>query len=217
MRLIEYADREMLFLSLANQIAGELGQTLRSSGRASLVVPGGTTPGPLFDLLADVDLDWEKVTVLLTDERWVPESDPRSNAALLRQRLLKGPAAAATFLPYYGADTEGLNEAILQNAPFTSLILGMGADMHTASLFPQSPDLAEALSPQAPPLLTQNSPDFDTPRITLTAPILRSAINIHVLILGTEKRQSLERAADLPPDTAPINIVLDTAAIHWSE
>ena len=110
MKFVEYPDREFLMLSLANKIVGELADFLRREDRASLCVPGGTTPGPLFDTLSGVDIDWSKIAVFLNDERWVPETSPRSNTRLLRERLLTGRAAAARFLPLR-ADTETPEEA----------------------------------------------------------------------------------------------------------
>ncbi|MEE4346502.1 MAG: 6-phosphogluconolactonase, partial [Paracoccaceae bacterium] len=80
MTLNEYPDREMLAINLANVLAGKLTATLMHEDRATLVVPGGTTPGPIFDALCDADLDWSRVDVMLSDERWVPQDDPRSNA-----------------------------------------------------------------------------------------------------------------------------------------
>ncbi len=157
MKFIEYPDRELMMLSLANRIAGELGGFLRREGRASLCVPGGTTPGPIFDTLSGVDLDWAKVSVFLNDERWVAEDSPRSNTRLLRERLLVGHAAAATLVPLYAvaeAPEEALDllaQGIAPHLPISVLLLGMGADMHTASLFPGADRLAEALSPMAPP------------------------------------------------------------------
>ena len=74
MKLEIYPDREMLMLGLANVIAGQLADFLRRDGKATLSVPGGTTPGPIFDTLSGVDMDWANVAVVLNDERWVPES-----------------------------------------------------------------------------------------------------------------------------------------------
>ncbi len=98
MKLIEYPDAEMMMMRLADILASALKQTLLTHDRASLAVPGGTTPGPIFDNLCSVDLDWARVDVLLTDERWVPESAARSNTALLRRRLLVDRAAAARLI-----------------------------------------------------------------------------------------------------------------------
>ncbi len=112
-KFVEYADRDMLALDLANLIAGELRTALSQADSATLAVPGGTSPGPVFDDLCAVDLDWDRVNVMLTDERWVPEDSDRSNTRLLRERLLTDKAAAANLLPLYAPyDTpeEGLGE-----------------------------------------------------------------------------------------------------------
>ncbi|NBO21241.1 MAG: 6-phosphogluconolactonase, partial [Rhodobacteraceae bacterium] len=156
MEFRSYPDREALMLALADKIASELGEALRSMGRASLCVPGGTTPGPIFDTLSGVALDWARVAVFLNDERWVGEDSPRSNTRLLRERLLQGQAAAATLVPLYAPADQpedmlaDLAAGIAPHLPISVLLLGMGADMHTASLFPGADRLAEALSDDAP-------------------------------------------------------------------
>lgn len=218
-----YPDREMLFLSLANQLTGELGQALRSAERAALAVPGGTTPGPLFDLLADVSLDWHRVSVLLTDERWLPEDNPRSNTGLLRSRLLRGQAAAAQLVPMYlpGLTPElalaELEAGVSPHLPLTSVVLGMGEDMHVASLFPGADRLDEALAPDAPPVLPMRAEGAPEARMTLTAPVLAGALHVHIVILGQAKRAALETARGLSPQLAPVRAVLDNAMIHWAE
>jgi 6-phosphogluconolactonase len=223
MNLIEYRDRELLMLSLADRIAGELADFLRREGRASLSVPGGTTPGPIFDTLSGVDIDWANVAVFLNDERWVVEDSPRSNTRLLRERLLRGKAAAARLVPLHAPTAtpeEALNElsaGIAAELPISVLLLGMGADMHTASLFPGADRLAEALAPDAPPLMALRADAAGEPRITLTAPVLRSAFRTHILIRGAEKRAALERALTLDPSQAPVRTVLDHATVHWAE
>lgn len=223
MKIEEYPDREFLMLSLANTIAGELADFLRREGRASLCVPGGTTPGPIFDTLSGVDLDWANVTVFLNDERWVPEDSPRSNTRLLRERLLVGRAAAANYIPIH-ADTEtpedalaSLAEGLKPHLPISVLLLGMGNDMHTASLFPGADRLEEGLSDSAPLLLPMRAPGADEPRITLTAKPLKGAISTHLLITGREKRDALARAEKLPLTEAPIRALLPNATVHWAE
>jgi 6-phosphogluconolactonase len=223
MNLVEYPDRDMMMIALAGKIAGQLGEALRGEGRASLCVPGGTTPGPVFDMLSAVDLDWSKVAVFLNDERWVGEDSPRSNTRLLRQRLLVGKAAGATLVPLY-APTEtpeesldDLAEGLRAHLPISVLLLGMGADMHTASLFPGADLLDRALAEDAPILLPMRAEGAGEPRITLTAPVLRDAMHTHILITGAEKRRALERAEGLPASEAPVAAFLGNATVHWAE
>jgi 6-phosphogluconolactonase len=213
----------MMMLRLAQRIASELGETLRADGQATLSVPGGTTPGPVFDTLSGVDLAWNKVSVVLNDERWVPEGHPRSNTTLLRQRLLVGRASDATLIPLR-ANTptpedalDALADGLRPHLPISVLLLGMGADMHTASLFPGADHLAQALAADAPPLMALRAEAAGEPRITLTAPVLRSALRIHILITGAEKRAAIEAAARLSPLEAPIACVLKQAMVHWAE
>jgi 6-phosphogluconolactonase len=218
-----YPDRDMLMIGLADRIASQLRAAIRADGHATLSVPGGTTPGPVFDTLSAVDLDWDKVAVLLNDERWVDETSPRSNTRLIRERLLTGRAAAATLVPLY-ADAprpedrmDALEAGIEPHLPISVLLLGMGNDMHTASLFPGADRLDEALSDDAPILLPMRAEAAGEPRITLSARVLRDAMHIHILITGAEKRAAIEAAQTLPETQAPVRAVLKNATVHWAE
>lgn len=223
MEFVEYPDRELMMISLADALASDLASALRVKERVSLCVPGGTTPGAVFDSLSGLHVDWDRVTVFPGDERWVPETDDRSNARLLRRRLLTGRAAAATFLPLYDGTPEpeaaldALAGAIEPHLPIDVLLLGMGADMHTASLFPGADRLAEALAPDAPVVMALRAPGVAEPRVTLTARVLADAMACHILITGPEKRAALERAGGLPPEEAPVRAVLANATVHWAE
>jgi 6-phosphogluconolactonase len=200
-----------------------LSEALNAAGTASLSVPGGTTPGPVFDILSGVALDWANVAVFLNDERWVNEDSPRSNTRLLKEHLLRDKAAAAQLVPLYAEaatpeeQLEALSEGLAPHLPITVLLLGMGADMHTASLFPGADLLAQALAPNAPVLMALRADAAGEPRITLTAPALAGAQNIHILITGSEKREALARATQLPALEAPVRVVLDNATVHWAE
>lgn len=220
---VEYADREMLAIDLANQIAGDLRAALVHEDRVALAVPGGTSPGAVFDDLCAADLDWSRVDVVLTDERWVPWDSPRSNTRLLRERLLVNKAAAARLLPLYATAVSPddvlvqLESQIAPVLPLAVALLGMGADCHTASLFPGADRLESALDAHAPILLPMRAPGAPEPRVTLTAPVLNGALRKHVLIFGQDKRTALMAARGQDVRSAPINAVLSGAIVHWAE
>lgn len=222
MKLETYPDRDMMMMDLANTLAGDLKNCLLQHPWASFVVPGGTTPGPIFDTLCASALEWDRIHVFLSDERWVPETSERSNTRLLRERLLVNRAAEAVYLPLY-ADTEtpeqgipSVEAALDRELPISVLLLGMGADMHTASIFPGADQLELALAPDAPILVPMRAPGAPEPRVTLSARVLAGAMTTHVVITGKEKRTALEAAAALPPVEAPINSVLKNATVHWA-
>ncbi len=223
MKIVEYADQEMLAIDLANVLAGELTATLEHEDRALFVVPGGSTPGPVFDDLCDADLDWARVDVMLSDERWVPEVHVRSNTRLIRERLLTGRAAKARYLPLYAkaeAPEEVLPELeanITPDLPIAVLLLGMGADMHTASMFPGADGLEEALARNAPVLVAMRGGGAPEPRVTLSARVLNEAMSKHLIITGQQKRAALERARGLPHPEAPIAAVMSDLIVHWAE
>ena len=222
MNLITYADAEMMMIDLANVIAGELENTLFHEDRASLAVPGGTTPGPIFDSLCAADIEWERVDVMLTDERWVPETSDRSNTRLLRERLLTERASSANLVPLFaeGGTAEeklpSLTDAVAKALPLTVCLLGMGADMHTASIFPGADRLDDALH-GGDLIYPMRAPGAPEPRITLSAAVLNGAMSRHIVIVGSEKREALERARHLSAKEAPVAAVLSGATVHWAE
>ena len=221
MNFVEYADDEMLTMALVDILATDLRKALRNRDRVLLVVPGGTTPGPIFDGLCALDLDWDRVDVLLSDERWRPEVHLRSNTRLLRARLLRERAAVARYLPLYAMapDPEAvlaeLETNIAPALPIDICLLGMGADMHTASLFPGADRLVDALAEDAPILVPMRAPGLEEPRVTLSARVLNGALCKHVVITGAQKRAAFDRARHMRPLEAPIAAVLAGATVHW--
>lgn len=219
----EYVSRDVLLKTLTDVIAGQLHAALSEKGKAVFSVPGGSSPGPVFDALSQTDLDWPNVQVVLNDERWVPEDHDRSNTRLLHERLLVNKASSAGYLPLYAPfDTpeEGLpqlNAAIESALPIDVLLLGMGGDMHTASLFPGADKLTESLASDAPILLPMRAPGAPEPRITLSARVLNGASHKHILIFGADKRRALDDSQSLPLEEAPVRSVSDGAEIHWAE
>lgn len=222
MKFNTYPDAEMMMMDVANAITEDLEIALQSHGKASIAVPGGTTPAPLFDVLCAADLDWENVTVLQSDERWVPESSERSNAKLIREHLLADRAAKANFLSLYNhtedpdTDIETTRTKVSELLPLSVALLGMGADMHTASLFPGGDNLALAVDPAAPSVMSMRVEGQPEARITLTEPVLNSAYAKHIVIVGDAKKEALEKARTLPAMKAPVGRFLNGAQVHWA-
>lgn len=185
----------------AAAITARLTEALAARGQASLVATGGRSPGPVYDRLRDADLDWARISITLSDDRCVDAGAPDSNVRLVRERLLQGPAAAASFLPLWpvvAAEVEAI-EALM---PFDAVMLGMGEDGHIASLIPGDPALEDALT--TPALLHATPAGLGKPpvaRISLTLSALLNARAIFLLIAGGAKRSVIERALageDLP-------------------
>ncbi|MBO5394190.1 MAG: 6-phosphogluconolactonase, partial [Pseudomonas sp.] len=135
----------LLAEGLATKVAGQLNQAIAEQGVATLVVSGGRSPVAFFQSLIKQPVDWSKVVVSLADERWVPVEHADSNAGLLKKHLLQGPAAKARFVGLYNAAATvekaalEADQGLAELPPIDVLILGMGDDGHTASLFPNSP------------------------------------------------------------------------------
>ncbi len=225
--LQEYETRDDLMDELADQVAAEIEAAIDANGRASVALPGGTTPAPFLQALSEIELDWSRVWVMLGDERFVPESSERSNTRLLKKNLMQNYAAKANFVPLVVSEKSALDsaiqatEAVDAQLPLDVLVVGMGEDMHTASLFPDSPDLAAALSEEAPSLVVIHAENAGEPRISLSANGLRTARHKHVLITGEAKKAAYEKALATADEMhAPIRVVLINdapATVHYAK
>lgn len=207
-----FDSRDEAVAFVAGLVEGNLRRALSNKARASLLLSGGSTPGPVFQQLSQAVLDWDRVDVGLVDERWVEPDDPRSNAGLITKTLLQGPASAARLhlmktadsTPFEGVDGVAIayDEIALQA---DIVLLGMGNDGHTASWFPGATGLDEAMSRESPHTVagidaTGAPVAGDMPyRMTLTARAIAGARFAILYITGEEKRAVLEdRAANLP-------------------
>lgn len=220
-----FDDGQALAKALSASIAGKLSEAIGARGEALLAVSGGSTPKRLFETLANETLDWSRVTVTLVDERWVPDTDERSNARLVESLLLQHKAADAEFVPLY-AETPtpeaGIGEVRARvaalNEPFDVVVLGMGPDGHTASFFPGGDRLREALDPSNTALvLPMRAPGAGEPRITFTLPVLLKARALYLHIQGNDKRELLAQA-EQPGSELPIASVLQAGRaldIYW--
>ena len=225
----EFKDSPTLVAALAGQVADLLRFAIKERGKASLVVSGGSTPVPFFAALSALALDWRQVVITLADERWVDPTDADSNERLVHQHLLQNRAAVARFV---GLKTEaatavqGEQECAERLAPlpnpFDVLILGMGNDGHTASLFPQATRLGEALDMNSGTLcLAITPPTASHERMTLTLPALLQSRQIILHLVGSGKRAVYEKAlAKGPVAEMPIRAVLGQSAapvtVFWA-
>lgn len=224
-----YETREALAEALATGVSAVLAGSIATRGSATLAVSGGSTPRIFFERLSDAPIDWAQVTVVLVDERWVPEADERSNAGLVRRHLLQGRAAEARFLPLYrpGEAARKAAENVARDIaglpqPLDVVVLGMGTDGHTASFFPGSPDLATALSMDAPAAAAVEAPGAAEPRMTLTLRWLVEARFLALHIEGDAKRRTLEAARQAGPvEEMPVRAVIthpreDAMQVFWA-
>ncbi|BBP78995.1 6-phosphogluconolactonase [Pseudomonas gingeri NCPPB 3146 = LMG 5327] len=220
----EFRTPALLAEGQARDVAQQLRAAIAARGVATLVVSGGRSPVAFFQGLAKQDLDWSKVVISLADERWVPVEHADSNAGLLKRYLLQGPVAKARFIGLYNA-AANLEEAAQQADQFLAelpdidvLVLGMGDDGHTASLFPNSPNLEAALqvdgSRRVWPML---APTVPHQRLTMSRALLSSATFTVLAISGQSKLTTLDAAlAGDELAVMPIRAFLKpTLEIYW--
>ncbi len=194
-----FEDASQLTDALNQRIQAGLCEAIDKTGKATLAVSGGNTPKPLFAKLAvNSAIDWSKVTVMLVDERWVDDESPASNQTLVKEHLLQKNAAKANYLSIKDATTP-VHEAVADMAalvsehlPIDVIILGMGNDAHTASLFPCSQELADGLNLNNDDVLLATTPKTAPhKRISLTLKSIVEAKSVFLHITGDEKRAVL--------------------------
>lgn len=222
-----FASPQALAEALADAVAGALAAALARRGAAFLAVSGGSTPKLFLAALSRKPIDWNRVTVTLADERFVPESSPRSNAALVKSKLLKGEAAAARFEGLFRP--EASVEAAAQKAaatlarlpwPLDAAVLGMGTDGHTASFFPDAANLDTLLDPATAALvLPVHAKSAGEPRLTLPLGRLLEAGFLALHIEGRQKRVVLEEAL-APGGGRPVSAIFarsrDAVPVYWT-
>ncbi len=202
MNLNKFASRTELDQQFAEQVAQLLTQAINEKGQASIAVSGGSTPKGFFQALSKKALEWSKVTITLADERWVDVNSVESNTRLVKEHLLQNNAAKAQFFELKVSSQ--LDEKTLAHLnaqadktllPFDVVILGMGEDGHTASLFPCSEQIERALSLDNQQKLMAITPKTAPhQRITFTLAALLTSSHIFLHICGDNKQQVLTQA-----------------------
>ncbi|MGJ8572154.1 MAG: 6-phosphogluconolactonase [Hoeflea sp.] len=215
--------------ALAGTVASALDAAITARGAATLAVSGGNTPKAFFAALSKRPIDWGKVTVTLVDERMVGPAHERSNHRLASLFLLQNKAAEARFVPLYSepGDAAAVAEMAANKIdalalPFDVVVLGMGADGHTASFFPGGTTLAAVTDPAClQSVMSIEAPGAGEPRLTLTLPRIVEAALIVLHIEGEAKKSVLAKALQAGPETElPIRYVLRHARtpveIYWA-
>ena len=221
----KFDSRDAASTALAARMAGLVRAQLVRDGEANFVVGGGTTPGKAFDCLSDYELEWNKVRVALSDERWVPIDHEDSNERLVRNSMLKNAASAGRILSVYEADISADERAVaLQSRKpengFACSMVGMGGDGHFASLFPDADCLEEGLRLDNEnfyiPVRTSASPH---PRISMTLSALLDSDEILLFFFGTEKLAVFDNAHTVDK-TYPITALLEQqetpVCLYWA-
>lgn len=194
-----FASTRELDAALAQRVATQLSAAISERDQATLVLSGGSTPKGLFAHLSKTPLAWNKVTVLLADERWVAATHADSNERLVREVLLTDCAASARFLSLVGhypnaeINLVAVNSALATLDQFDVVILGMGADGHTASLFPCAAELEAGLTTDADALMVTPT-TAPHQRISLSKQRLRNTALGLLHIVGDDKREVLAAA-----------------------
>lgn len=216
----------------AARLGDTLGAAVLDQGRAVFAGAGGSTPSPIYADLARIELDWSKVVVTLVDERYVPETSPDSNAALMKRTLLTGPAASARFLPLYSpsvtvdrAAAEASKALAAEGERLDAVLLGMGEDGHICSMFPESPTLKTLLTPSLKPAVYGVPPGRDgmappQERLSINLPYLANARRVLLVLTGARKRAVFEREAAGDPRIHPIAAMIAAKVpleVLWTE
>jgi len=225
----DFKKRSELDIALADKVAGMLLEAIALKGKASIAVSGGSTPKGFFTALSKKDLPWRDITVTLADERWVSIDSDASNTRLVHENLLQNKAVNAKFFHLKQGDSltsetlDDLNLAAQSSLlPLDVLILGMGEDGHTASLFPCSDQIDEALALSTAPLLKVVPKTAPNDRITFSFAYLKQSKNTFLHISGERKKAVLNKAlSETNIKEMPIRAFLQDPEIntnvYWAE
>lgn len=201
-----FEDLSTLTDALAQTAGDVLNDAIKQYGKASLVVPGGTTPAAYLPKLAQTDILWRNVFVTLSDERWVDSSDKASNERLIRECFLHLLGEQPQFislktLQAHPAEALAeINKNLLElPLPFNLTLLGMGEDGHVASLFPgmelniSQNILCQVAEPPAAPSL----------RVSLSLRVLAASHHVFLVVTGQKKRRLIDRLIETPDESIP--------------
>ena len=225
----KFTNREELIIDLKDNVIDALGRGLNDKGEASMLLSGGTTPGALYHAMSQSELDWEKAWFAPTDERWVEPDHKDSNEKLIRDTLIQNKAAGANYIrlkssPDNPRDGQSETEQFIMRLPqpFDVVLLGMGEDGHTASLFPNLSDtdfaIDEECDAKCAPISRGNG---EVDRMTMTLNCLLNAKKIILYFYGEKKLAVFEEAKKIKTSSLPVSYLLHQnktpVELYWAE
>lgn len=211
--------------ALAEMAAAAIATWLRQAaetGRASLGLAGGGTPGTTYARLRDEDIPWERVDAWLGDERWVPPDHPDNNGRLVRRTLLDHVPARFHPVPWemgspeeaaqrYEETLRGFLRHEDERLRPDVVVLGLGRDGHCASLFPDT----EALEERNRLYVATRVPKLDAWRLTATLPLLHAARRIVYIVTGHHKAQAVAEALEAVSGSPASRVMQGDADVTW--
>ncbi|MCC3860363.1 6-phosphogluconolactonase [Pseudemcibacter aquimaris] len=225
----KYENRESLINDLNDEIIQSLNNGVSENNKASMLLSGGTTPGPLYEKLSKETLDWDKVWFAPTDERWVAPDHDDSNEKLIRNMLLQNNASSANYVglkssPDNPRDGQPKTENKLATfpAPIDVVLIGMGTDGHMASLFPGVHDTIVAMDEgnanRCAPIVRGNG---EVDRISMTLNCILNSKQVILFFYGDEKLKVFEKASLGKTDELPVSYLLNQdkvpVTLYWAE
>ena len=225
----KFDSRDELVTQLKENVMEALNKGIKVRGNASMLLSGGTTPGPLYQAMSNCDLEWQNAWFAPTDERWVAPDHNDSNEKLIRETLIQNKASAANYIglksaPNNPRDGQKETEQKIKQLPsrFDVVLLGMGEDGHTASLFPNLEETEYALNEScvqhcAP--ISRGNGEVD--RMTMTLNCLLNSKNVILYFYGNKKLEVFEQAKKAKSLTLPVSYLLHqkrtSVSLFWAE
>lgn len=216
----EFSSKDQLDQALCVDLVKIIQQAISKKGSANILLSGGSSPIRLYELMSNAELEWSKVLVGLVDERFVPPINEFSNEKMIREKLIQNQAQSARFVGMVANSLdqiENVNFIGGKYQPFVQqidlVLLGMGEDGHTASLFPSDEVSEQLLRSSEVGIYNTKSPNFPNDRITCSPAMLLQAENIILMLSGEKKLHVFETSAE---KQLPITFFKDKLQVYYS-
>jgi 6-phosphogluconolactonase len=216
----EFNSKDQLDQALCADLVKIIQRAISENGSANILLSGGSSPIRLYELMSNAEISWSKVLIGLVDERFVPPINEFSNEKMIREKLIQNNALSARFAGMVANSLdqiENVNFISSKYQPFMQkvdlVLLGMGEDGHTASLFPNDEVSEQLLRSSEIGIYNTISPNFPNNRITCSAAMLLQADNIVLMLSGEKKLQVFETSAE---NQLPISFFKDKLQVYYS-